>query len=136
MLEKVLAVTGKPGLYVLVSRGAGSLIVESLDGTKKRMPIFGSSKVVSLSEIAMYTDAEEVPLRQVFKNIFDKYEGKTVTVDGSKEALAAFMSEALPNYDRDRVYTSDMKKLVAWYNILVEHGITDFEEPQADEEKQ
>ena len=132
MLETVLAISGQPGLYKLVSRGNNSLIVETLDAQKKRMPIFGADKVISLADIAMYTDEEEVPLRRVFKNIFDNEGGKKVTLDykkASKDELAAFMAQALPNYDRDRVYPADMKKLAQWYNILVENGVTDFEEP-------
>ena len=135
MLETILAISGKPGLYKLVSRGNNSLIVETLDAQKKRMPIFGTDKVISLGDIAMYTDDEEVPLRRVFKNIFDKESGKKTALDykkASKDELAAFMAEALPNYDRDRVYPADMKKLAQWYNILIENGITDFEEPKAE----
>lgn len=132
MLEKVLAVAGKPGLYVLVSRGHNSLIVETLDAQKKRMPVFGTDKVIALADIAMYTDEKEVPLRQVFKNIYDKLEGKPTELKANKasrEELAAFMADALPNYDRDRVYPADMKKLAQWYNLLLANGITDFEEP-------
>ena len=132
MLETVLAISGKPGLYKLVSRGNNSLIVETLDAQKKRMPIFGADKVISLADIAMYTDEEEVPLRQVFKNIFEKEAGKKTSLDykkAGKEELAAFMGQALPNYDRDRVYPADMRKLAQWYNILVENGVTDFDEP-------
>lgn len=135
MLETVLAISGKPGLYRLVSRGNRSLIVESLDAQKKRMPIFGTDKVIALADIAMYTDEKEVPLRQVLKNIFEKQNGQKLTLDvkkASKEELAAFMAEALPNYDRDRVYPADMKKLAQWYNLLIEVGETDFEEPKAE----
>ena len=132
MLETILAISGKPGLYKLVSRGNNTLIVETLDTQKKRMPIFGADKVISLADIAMYTDDEEVPLRRVFKNILEKQDGKKITLDykkASKDELAAFMGEALPNYDRDRVYPADMKKLAQWYNILVENDVTDFDEP-------
>ena len=135
MLEKILAISGKPGLYKLVSRGNNSLIVETLDAQKKRMPVFGTDKVISLADIAMYTDEEEVPLRRVFKNIFEKEDGKKTSLDykkASKDELAAFMAEALPNYDRDRVYPADMKKLAQWYNILIENEITDFEEPKTE----
>lgn len=135
MLETVLAISGKPGLYRLVSRGNRSLIVESLDAHKKRMPIFGTDKVIALADIAMYTDEKEVPLRQVLKNIFEKQNGQKLTLDvkkASKDELAAFMAEALPNYDRDRVYPADMKKLAQWYNLLIEVGETDFEEPKAE----
>ena len=136
MLETILAISGKPGLYRLVNRGNRSLIVETLDAQKKRMPAFGTDKIISLADIAMYTDEEEVPLRQVLKNIYDMEGGKTTALDyrkASNQELADFMAKALPNYDRDHVYPSDMKKLVQWYNILVENGITDFDAPQADE---
>lgn len=135
MLEKILAISGKPGLYKLLSRGNNSLIVETLDAQKKRMPVFGTDKVISLADIAMYTDEEEVPLRRVFKNILEKEGGKKTSLDykkASKDELAAFMAEALPNYDRDRVYPADMKKLAQWYNILIENEITDFEEPKTE----
>ena len=135
MLEKILAISGKPGLYRLLSRGNNSLIVETLDAQKKRMPVFGADKVISLADIAMYTDDEEVPLRRVFKNILEKEGGKKTSLDykkASKDELAAFMGEALPNYDRDRVYPADMKKLAQWYNILIENEITDFEEPKTE----
>lgn len=131
MLETILAISGKPGLYRLVNRGNRSLIVETLDTQKKRMPAFATDKIISLADIAMYTDEEEVPLRQVLKNIYDLEGGKVASLDyrkATKEELADFMAKALPNYDRDHVYPSDMKKLVQWYNILVENGVTDFEE--------
>jgi hypothetical protein len=133
MLETILAISGKPGLYRLVNRGNRSLIVETLDAQKKRMPAFATDKIISLADIAMYTDEEEVPLRQVLKNIYDLEGGKVASLDyrkATKEELADFMAKALPNYDRDHVYPSDMKKLVQWYNILIENGITDFEEKQ------
>lgn len=137
MLETILAISGKPGLYRLVSRGNRSLIVETLDANKKRMPAFGTDKIISLADIAMYTDAEEVPLRKVLKNIFDMEGGKATAIDyrtATSAELADFMSKALPNYDRDHVYPSDMKKLIQWYNILIENGITDFDETEKVEE--
>ena len=139
MLETILAISGKPGLYRLVNRGNRSLIVETLDAQKKRMPAFGTDKIISLADIAMYTDEEEVPLRQVLKNIYDMEGGKATALDyrkASNQELADFMAKALPNYDRDHVYPSDMKKLVQWYNILVENGVTDFEEKQQAPEAQ
>ena len=135
MLETILAISGKPGLYRLVNRGNRSLIVETLDAQKKRMPAFGTDKIISLADIAMYTDEEEVPLRKVLKNIYDMEGGKAAALDYRKatnEELADFMAKALPNYDRDHVYPSDMKKLVQWYNILIENGVTDFEEKEAE----
>lgn len=129
MLRTVLTVAGKPGLYKLVSNGRNMLIVEAIDATKKRLPIHGVDKVVSLGDIAMYTDDEEVPLWQVLENVKAKCEGTACTIDykkASNEELADFFAEVLPNYDRDRVYMSHVRKLVQWYNLLVEAGMTDF----------
>ena len=131
MLETILAISGKPGLYKLVSRGNRNLIVETIDAQKKRFPAFAADKVISLADIAMYTDEKEVPLRQVLKNIKAKEDGKVAQLDwrkASKEELFAFMGEVLPNFDRDRVYPADVKKLIQWYNILIENGLTDFDE--------
>ena len=129
MLRTVLTVAGKPGLYKLVSSGRNMLIVEAIDASKKRMPIHGVDKVVSLGDIAMYTDDEEVPLWQVLENVKTKCEGAACAVDykkASNEDLADFFAEVLPNYDRDRVYMSHVRKLIQWYNILVEAGMTEF----------
>ncbi len=131
MLETILAISGKPGLYKLVSRGNRNLIVETIDAQKKRFPAFAADKVISLADIAMYTDEKEVPLRQVLNNIKAKEDGKVAQLDwrkASKEELFAFMGEVLPNFDRDRVYPTDVKKLIQWYNILIENGLTDFDE--------
>lgn len=130
-MRKILAISGKPGLYKLVTRGNRSLIVETLDSAHKRMPAFAADKIISLADIAMYTDEEEVPLPRVLKTIFDLHNGGKVELDykkASKEELADFMAKALPNYDRDHVYPADMKKLIQWYNLLIENGITDFGE--------
>ena len=129
MLRTVLTVAGKPGLYKLVSSGRNMLIVEALDATKKRQPIHGVDKVVSLGDIAMYTDDEEVALAEVLESVKTKENGAVASVDykkASAEELHAFMAEVLPTYDRDRVHTSDIKKLIQWYNILVSNGVTEF----------
>lgn len=131
MLETILSISGKPGLYKLVSRGNRNLIVETIDTQKKRFPAFGTDKVISLADIAMYTDTEEVPLRKVLTNIKEKEGGKPTSIDyrkASKEELFAYLGEVLPNFDRDRVYPADAKKLIQWYNILIENGLDDFEE--------
>ena len=131
MLQTILAISGKPGLYRLVSHGNRSLVVESMDAAKKRMPVFGTDKVISLADIAMYTDAEEVPLRQVLNAVKEKEQGAASAFPykkASKDELSAYLAEVLPNFDRDRVYPSDVKKLIQWYNILVENGVTDFDE--------
>lgn len=128
MLKTILSISGKPGLYKLVSQGKNMLIVESLQ-TKKRIPAYAHDKVVSLGDIAIYTNNEEVPLRQVFKTIYEK-EGKALDASLLKdtEALRAFFVEILPDYDQERVYVADIKKVVAWYNILIAANITDFGE--------
>ena len=130
MLKTILSIAGKPGLYKLVSQGRNMLIVESLMD-KKRIPAYGSEKIISLGDIAMYTDAEDVPLSQVLTAVKTKENGQEATIDlkkASQDELKAYMSEVLPNFDRDRVHVSDIKKLISWYNLLVKAGITDFEE--------
>lgn len=137
MLEKILAVTGKPGLYKLISRGRQNLIVETLDTQKKRMPIFSNERVSSLADIAMYTDAEEVALKQILKSILDKEEGKECQLNpktASSEELRGYFTEVLPNWDQDRVHDSDIKKLLSWYNIIVKNGV-DFSEDLKEKEE-
>ncbi len=134
MLKSILSISGKPGLYKLVSQGKNMLIVESLlDG--RRSPAYGNDKIVSLGDISMYTNADDVPLRQVLKNMFEKEKGADVSMDSKKAnnaELAAYLEQVLPDYDRDRVHPNDIRKLISWYNILVKSGNTDFEE-KADE---
>mgnify|MGYP004442661683 FL=1 len=133
MLEKILAIAGKPGLYNLVNRGNRSLIVETLDKARKRMPAFATDRVIALSDIAMYTEEEEVPLRRVLLTIREKYNGEVLPAElkkASKEELYAFLCDVLPGADVERIYVSDVKKLISWYNILIENGVTDFEEPE------
>ena len=132
MLNDILAIAGKPGLYKLVSQAKNMLIVETVTPERKRMPIYGSDKVISLGDIAMYTDAEEVSLTSVLEAVRVKENGAVSTFEykkASSEALHQYMAEVLPNYDRDRVHTSDIKKLVQWYNLLVSNGISEFVEP-------
>ncbi|MBQ8608117.1 MAG: DUF5606 domain-containing protein [Bacteroidaceae bacterium] len=129
MLKTILSISGKSGLYKLISHGKNMLIVETLDQQKKRMPIYGADKVISLGDIAMYTDEDEVPLREVFAKVSEKEQGASCPIDVKKASaseLREFMVSVLPNYDQDRVYNNDIKKLISWYNILVANGITDF----------
>lgn len=129
MLETILAIAGKPGLYKLVSRGNRNLIVESIDERHQRMPAFAADRVISLADIAMYTDDEEVPLADVLTNLKEKENGKKCALDlkkASKQELFDFFAEVLPNFDRDRVFPSDVKKLIQWYNILIGAGLDDF----------
>ena len=128
MLKNILSITGKPGLYKLVSQGNNMLIVESLvDG--KRMPTYARDKIVSLGEISMYTMGDDIALSEVLTKLGEKEGLKTATIDpkkASNDELHAFFAEVLPEYDRDRVYPSDIRKLVQWYNILIGAGMTDF----------
>lgn len=129
-LEKILAIAGKPGLYRLVTQTRTGLVAESLaDGKKLSVGI--SNNVSVLSEIAIYTLEEELPLRAVFEKIQQKEEGKKTSVDpkAGKLALEEYFFEVLPNYDEDRVYASDIKKVIQWYNLLLDNGITDFSDP-------
>ena len=138
MLRTVLSIAGKPGLYKLVSNGRNMLIVEALDASKKRLPVHGIDKVVALGDIAMYTDDEEVPLWQVLENVKAKCEGAICPVDhkkASNEELTDFFAEVLPNYDRDRVYMTHVRKLIQWYNILIEAGVTEFAPEEAETEE-
>ena len=129
MLETILAIAGKPGLYKLVSRGNRSLVVETLDERHHRQPAFATDRVISLADIAMYTDEEEVPLADVLTSLQKKEDGKPVSLDfknASREQLFDYFADVLPNFDRDRVFPSDVKKLCQWYNILIANGLTDF----------
>lgn len=130
MLKTILSISGKPGLYKLVSRGKNMLIVESL-ADKKRFPAYGNEKIISLGDIAMYTDAEDVPLRMILAAMKEKENGNIVALDikkASSDELYNYLETVLSNYDRDRVHASDIKKLISWYNLLVKSGMVDFEE--------
>lgn len=139
MLRTILSIAGKPGLYKLISQGKNMLIVESLIDNK-RVPAYGHDKIISLGDIAMYTDSEDIPLSEVLTAVKNKENGAPVTLDvkkASKAALFDYFAEVLPNFDRDRVYPTDIKKLISWYNLLISCGITDFEatEEEAAEEE-
>ena len=131
MIKKILAISGKPGLYKLVSRGNKSLIVETVDAQKKRIPAFGADRVVSLGDISIYTnDDSEVSLASVFESIKQNYGDKPLDLSPKKASqndIIAFFTKVLPNYDTDRVRVSDMRKVLSWYNILTTDGITEFE---------
>lgn len=127
MLKEILSVSGKPGLFKLVSQGKNMLIVESLlDG--KRIPAYTKDKVVSLGDIAIFTETEEVPLGQVLESVKARENAAQCSIDpkADNDKLRKYMAEILPEYDRDRVYPSDIRKLINWYNILINAGISDF----------
>ena len=136
MFERIITVSGKPGLYRLISSGRNMFVVEAIDATHKRMPVYNSDKIVMLDDIAIYTDTEEVPLRSVFAAIYEK-ENAVLPFDlkmSTPEELVAYFESVMPDYDRERVYLTHIKKMYTWYNILVENGITDFTLPEEAEE--
>ena len=138
MLSEILNISGKPGLYLLLTGGKGALIVESLDAEKNRLPIHRTDKVVSLGDISIFTDEEEMPLRRVFQLIEEKYgKDQVLTVDlkkASNQELLEFMAGVVADFDRERVYPSHVKKIISWYNILVQSKQNDFSEPEEPQE--
>lgn len=136
MFERVLTISGKPGLYRLLSQGRNMFIVEAVDASKKRLPVHNSDKVVMLDDIAIYTDTEEIPLREVFAKILEKEDG-VLSFDlkaATPEELVEYFESVMPDYDRERVYLTHIKKIYAWYNILVENGVVDFAREDVAEE--
>ena len=134
MLQTILAISGRPGLYKLLSRGNKNLIVEALDETHRKSPAFATDRITSLADIAIYTDTDDVPLYKVLASLRDLEEGKPTSLNyrkASGDELREYMGKVLPNFDRDRVKMSDIKKLLQWYDILVNNGITDFEKDMA-----
>jgi hypothetical protein len=134
MLSEILSVTGRPGLYKLISTNKNMNIVESLtDG--KRVPVYAQEKIVALSDVSIYTQSGDTPLRDVLKKIKEKEGGKQVALNSksSGKELFAYLEEVLPDYSRNSVYAGDVKKMISWYNILTEHNI-DFEETEKTEE--
>ena len=133
MLKGILAISGQPGLYKLVTEAKNGIIVESVL-TGKRMPVYSTSKVSSLEDIAIFTQTGEVSLKEVFKKIAEKKSSLEVAGVDSGNELKAFFEEVLPDYDQSRVYTSDMKKVVQWYNLLLKNELLNFDEGEAAEE--
>ena len=134
MLKGLLAISGHSGLFKMITESKNSIIVESLD-TGKRMPAYSTSKVSALEDIAIYTETEDVPLKEVFKAINDKEEGGKTAVTHKSDAkqLKEYFKSVLPEYDKDRVYVSDIKKVILWYNILHEKNLLDFTEDESEE---
>jgi len=139
MKATILSIAGKPGLYKLVSRGKNNLIVEALDATHRRQPAFATDRITSLNDIAMYTESDDVPLTKILESMKTLENGKKASVDFKKasgDELREYFTKVLPDWDRDRVQNSHIKKLIQWYNILIEAGVTDFvdaEEAEAEE---
>lgn len=147
MLKKILSISGRPGLYKLISYGKNMLLVEGLtDG--HRFPVHSRERVMSLRDISIYTEGEDVPLSKVLENVGKKFENKAIDTKSysTPDQLHEFMDSVLENWDTEHVHNSDIKKVISWYNCLVGAGITDFtiiedeegaanEAPANDEEK-
>ena len=138
MKETILAIAGKPGLYKLVSRGKNNLIVEALDATHRRMPAFATDRITSLNDIAMFTETDDIPLMDVLENMKTLEEGKKCSINEKKASgkeLQDYFTKVLPEWDRDRVENSHIKKLITWYNILIDNGLTAFKEETTETEE-
>jgi len=137
-IDKIVSIAGKPGIFEIKSQTKGGIIVESLQD-KKRFPVNSLQSISALSDIAIYTYEEEIPLREVLHNMFKKENG-TAALDHTSDSkkLKEYFAEVLPNYDEERVYTSNIKKVVQWYNILVSAGFdfTTLEEKEEEETKE
>lgn len=135
MLKEILSISGKPGLQKMISNSSNAIIVESLiDG--KRFPAYSNSKIIALEDISIYTEEEDMPLKEVFKRMYDKENGKpALSHKEPTEKIMGYFEEIVPTYDKDRVYISDMKKIIQWYNLLVDKNMLQFEEKETQAEK-
>ncbi len=134
-LDKIISISGKPGIYELKTQTRGGFLTESLiDG--KKLSVGLRHNVSVLSEIAIYTTTAEMPLREVFEKIKEKENGgEAISHKSSKDELEEYFFNLIPDYDEDRVYASDIKKVVQWYNILQRKGMMDFSETVSEEEE-
>ncbi|MEE4197922.1 MAG: DUF5606 domain-containing protein [Bacteroidales bacterium] len=138
MLKDILSIAGHGGLFQFISQGRHGIIVESLE-TKKRMNASATAKISALEDIAIFTDTEDIALKDVFKAIYEKENGgEAISHKSSPDELKSYFAEILPDYDRDRVYVSDIKKVFQWYNQLHQLDMLNFdeeEETKAESEK-
>ncbi len=133
-LSKILAISGRPGLYKIISQTGQNVIVESLSDQKK-FPVFASYKITTLNDISIFTNEKDVPLADVFKAIFQKEKGETsISPNADKQELFGYFEEVLPDYDKDRVYHTDIKKVLKWYNLLYSKNLLDFTEEEEKKE--
>ena len=135
-LSKILSISGKPGLYKMLAQTKNGLVVESLiDG--KRFTAFSHERISTLEEISIYTEDEDKPLKDVLKAIYDKQDGKAAIPNKSDgKELKSFFEEAIPDYDKENVYVSDIKKVIGWYNTLCEHKLLDFTEEEEEKKEE
>lgn len=135
MQDRILSIAGKPGLFKLVNQGKNMLIVESI-ANGKRMPAYAHDKVVSLSDVSIYTDEGDVPLYNIFETIREKFNGEAVDYKKMADAdVRNLFKEILPEFDEDRVYTNDIRKVFSWYNQLIAAGITEFKDNEIAEDE-
>ena len=135
MLKKILSISGRPGLYKLISYGKNMLLVEGLtDG--HRFPVHSRERVMSLGDISIFTTADDLPLSQVLESVGKKFENKAIDTKAysTPDQLHEFMNSVLENWDDERVHNSDIKKIISWYNLLINAGITDFTAKDEEEE--
>ena len=134
-LDKILTISGKPGLYQLQNQTRnGFLAISLIDG--KKISVSARQNVSILAEIAIYTLTKELPLSEVFTKIFDKEKGgEAISHKSTKDELEEYFFEILPDYDEDRVYPSDIKKIIQWYNLLIKNGISQFKNESSEEEE-
>lgn len=133
VLKDFLAISGEPGLFKFIAQGKNAIIVEHLE-TKKRSSAFGSAKVSSLEEISVFTEGEDKPLSQIFDLIYEKENGgAAIDYKSDPERLKEYFASVLPQYDKQRVYVSDIKKIVHWYNLLHQLNLLVKEEPVKEE---
>ena len=135
MLKKILSISGRPGLYNLISYGKNMLLVEGLtDG--HRFPVHSRERVMSLGDISIFTTADDLPLSQVLESVGKKFENKAIDTKAysTPDQLHEFMNSVLENWDDERVHNSDIKKIISWYNLLINAGITDFTAKDEEEE--
>lgn len=135
MLKEILSITGKPGLFKILTSGKRTLVVEDMV-SKKRFPLGQRDRVVCLGDIAMYTTGEDLPLGEILDRVYAVEEGKTVDVKSmDNDALREEFAKAVEDFDRERVYPTDIKKLFVWYNLLIGQGYSKFAEEKKEEEE-
>ncbi|MBO5054512.1 MAG: DUF5606 domain-containing protein [Muribaculaceae bacterium] len=136
MTDRILSITGKPGLYRLINQGKNMLIVENV-ATGKRNPVYARDKVISLADVAIYTTGEDMPLYDVFDKISAKNNGEVVDMGSLKDdaKMRSYFTEILPEFDNERVHNGDIRKVFQWYNTLVSNGIKDFKDEEIAEDQ-
>lgn len=136
MKERIISISGRPGLFKLMKQGRGMLIVESVDSAHQRFTVGMHDKVVSLNDISIYCEDDDMPLMDVFNKVKAEENGENLKFNPRKigfTELREYFAKVLPEYDVDRVHDSDIRKLLVWYDILVAGGITDFEEEKTED---